>query len=122
MINRERLVQTFCELVQIDSPSGEEEAVALDLDKRLTELGFKTRRDSYGNLLASDGGSAPILLSAHMDTVEPGRGIKPKVEGNRIVSDGTTILGGDCKAGVAAILEALTSIREDDIPHLSLES
>ncbi len=121
MINRDRLVQTFCELVQIDSPSGEEEAAALDLDKRLTELGFKTRRDSYGNLLASDGGSDPILLSAHMDTVEPGRGIKPKVEGNRIVSDGTTILGGDCKAGVAAILEALTSIREDDIPHLSLE-
>lgn len=121
MINRERLVQTFCELVQIDSPSGEEEAVALDLDKRLTKLGFKTRRDNYGNLLASDGGSDPILLSAHMDTVEPGRGIKPKVEGNRIISDGTTILGGDCKAGVAAILEALTSIREDDMPHLSLE-
>ena len=121
MINRERLVQTFCELVRIDSTSGEEEAVARDLDKRLTELGFKTRRDAYGNLLASDNGSDPILLSAHMDTVEPGRGIKPKVEGNRIVSDGTTILGGDCKAGVAAILEALESIKEDDTPHLSLE-
>ncbi len=121
MINRERLVQTFCELVRIDSPSGEEEAMALDLEKRLRNLGLKTTRDDYGNLLANNGGLDPIILSAHMDTVEPGRGIKPEINGNRIVSDGTTILGGDCKAGVAAILEALQSIREDDIPHLPLE-
>ncbi|GIS64177.1 MAG: hypothetical protein CM1200mP3_04250 [Chloroflexota bacterium] len=48
-----------------------------------------------------------------MDTVEPGRGIKPKLDGDRIVSEGDTILGGDCKAGVAAILEALESVVED---------
>ena len=55
------------------------------------------------------------MLSAHMDTVEPGRGIKPQVNGERIVSDGTTILGGDCKAGVAAIMEALEASAEDGI-------
>ena len=56
-----------------------------------------------------------------MDTVEPGRGIKPKIDGDRIVSGGTTILGGDAKAGVSVILEALESIREDDASHLPLE-
>lgn len=121
MINRDRLIKTFCDLVQIDSPSGEEEAMAVELQRRLTAMGFETERDAYGNLIASDGGKDPFLLSAHMDTVEPGRGVKPRVDGDRILSDGSTILGGDCKAGVAAILEALESIKEDGTPHVSFE-
>ena len=88
--------------------------MAQELIRRLEKLGFDTVRDSYGNLVASDGRDNPILLSAHMDTVEPGRGIQPKIEGDRIVSKGDTILGGDCKAGVAAILEALESVAEDN--------
>ncbi len=121
MINRDRLVKTFTDLVQIDSPSGEEEAMAQDLTLRLERLGFTVKRDSYGNLIASDGGPDPLLLSAHMDTVEPGRGVKPSIDGDRIVSDGTTILGGDCKCGVAAIMEALESVHEDGIAHHGIE-
>ncbi|MBI2170550.1 MAG: M20/M25/M40 family metallo-hydrolase [Chloroflexi bacterium] len=113
MIRQERLIQTFLDLVRIDSPSGEEEAVAQELSRRLTALGFTVQRDAHGNVIASEPGSDPLLLSAHMDTVEPGRGVKPRVEGDRIVSDGTTVLGGDCKAGVSAILEALDSIKEE---------
>lgn len=115
MINRDRLVKTFIDLARIDSPSGEEEAMAQELTRRLKALDFNVRRDDYGNLIADDGGDAPILLSAHLDTVEPGRGIKPGIHGDRIVSDGTTILGGDCKCGVAAIMEALESAHEDGI-------
>ena len=121
MIDRDRLVKTFCDLVRIDSPSGEEDATAIDLIERLQALGFSPVRDDYGNVIAGDGGPDPLLLSAHLDTVEPGRGIKPIVNADRIVSDGTTILGGDCKAGVAAILEALTSIREDGTAHRPIE-
>lgn len=121
MINRDRLVKTFTDLVQIDSPSGEEEAMAVELTRRLEALGFSVKRDDYGNVVADDGGTDPILLSAHMDTVEPGRGIKPNVDGDRIVSDGTTILGGDCKCGVAAILEALESAHEDGVPRHGIE-
>ena len=113
MIERERLVNTFCELVRIDSPSGEEEAVAQYLTQKLTALGLRVERDSHGNVIASEDGDNPLILSAHMDTVEPGRGIKPRIEEDRIVSDGTTILGGDCKAGVAAILEGLQSIKDE---------
>ena len=121
MINRERLVKTFRDLVRIDSPSGEEEQVAAELIRRLQALGLDVARDGYGNVIASDGGEGPIMLSAHMDTVEPGRGIVPTVDGDRIVSDGTTILGGDCKAGVAAILEGLESVVEDGVPHVALQ-
>ena len=121
MISRDRLVKTFCDLVAIDSPSGEEEEVAEVLTGRLEALGLEVKRDAYRNLIASDGRDDPIMMSAHMDTVEPGRGIKPSVDGDRIVSDGTTILGGDCKAGVSAILEALESLSEDGTPHLPLE-
>ena len=121
MINRDRIVKTFTELVQVDSPSGEEEEMAKDLIGRLEALGLSVQRDDYGNIIGGDGGDDPLLLSAHMDTVEPGRGIKPRVEGDRVLSDGTTILGGDCKAGVAAILEALESIKEDGTPHRSIE-
>ena len=113
MIDQERLVNSFCDLVRIDSPSDEEEEVAQHLIARLKTLGFQVNRDAHGNVIASEEGANPLLLSAHLDTVEPGRGIKPSIVGDRIVSDGTTILGGDCKAGVAAIMEALQSARED---------
>ena len=121
MIDRDRLVKTFCDLVRIDSPSGEEEAVAVDLVGRLEALGLTVARDPYGNVIAREEGDDPILLSAHMDTVEPGRGVTPIVEEDRIVSDETTILGGDCKAGVSAILEALQSSKDDATPRRPVE-
>ncbi len=113
MVDQERLVNSFCELVRIDSPSNEEEEVSKHLEERLRNLGFQVQRDAHGNVIASEDGEDPLLLSAHMDTVEPGRGIKPQVKGDRIESDGTTILGGDCKAGVSAIMEALQSAADE---------
>ena len=121
MIDRDRLVESFLDLVRIDSPSGEEEAMAAALTGRLEALGLDVVRDSYGNLIASDGRPGPIMLSAHMDTVEPGRGVSPGVDGDRITADGTTVLGGDSKAGVAAILEALESLQEDGAQHIPIE-
>ena len=123
MINQDRLIQTFCDLVKIDSPSGHEQEIAKDLTKRLAKLGFEVKLDSYGNLIASEGSESPFMLSAHMDTVEPGTGIVPKVEveSDKIISTSETILGGDCKAGITAILEALESIHEDSTPRIPVE-
>ncbi|MCY4366766.1 MAG: M20/M25/M40 family metallo-hydrolase [Chloroflexi bacterium] len=117
MISRERLVNSFCDLVRIDSPSDEEEEVAQHLIPRLENLGLTVERDAHGNVIATEPGELPLLLSAHMDTVEPGRGIVPVIEGDRIVSQGQTILGGDCKAGIAAIMEGLESVVEEGLPH-----
>lgn len=122
MIDRDRLVQTFLDLVRIDSPSGKEEQLAQHLVRELAALGADAGRDAHGNVIASlPGDGEPLLLSAHMDTVQPGEGVRPIVDGDTIRTDGSTVLGGDPKAGVAAILEGLRSLVEDRVPHRAVE-
>jgi len=107
------LVETFCSLVEIDSESGDEAgfiAYVKGLFER--ELGATCRLDAYGNLIAKVPGknsrkSGPVLLGAHADTVKPGKGIKPVVQGGVIRSSGETILGADDKAGIVEILQAV---------------
>jgi tripeptide aminopeptidase len=115
MIQRDRLVATFLELIAIDSPSGDEDAIAADLERRFQALGLSCAQDAHGNVIAAmRGRGEPLLLSAHMDTVEPGRGIKPVWDGPDVIrSDGTTILGADNKAGCAVILEVIQAAIED---------
>ena len=109
MADQERLVKTLIDLIKIDSPSGEEDAMDQEVSSRLAALGLTVSHDSFNNVIAKLAGyGEPVILSAHLDTVEPGRGIKPVIDEGVIRSDGSTILGGDCKAGVAIVLEALT--------------
>ena len=56
------------------------------------------------------------MLSAHMDTVNPAAAIHPVVDGDIVRTDGTSVLGGDDKAGIVAILEAIRVLRERAIP------
>jgi tripeptide aminopeptidase len=56
-----------------------------------------------------------------MDTVGPAEKIRPVVEGDVVRTDGTSVLGGDDKAGVVAILEAVRVLRERAIPHGDIE-
>jgi tripeptide aminopeptidase len=66
--------------------------------------------------------SDPLLFSAHMDTVEPGKNIKAVVTDDDFIrSKGDTILGSDDKAAIAAILEAYDIIRENELLHPPLE-
>ena len=129
-INKQRVLNEFYELIQIPCPSLQERVVADILKKRLEELGCTVTEDvesakllggSAGNLVADLKGTvaeAPaILLSAHMDCVNPCAGIKPCLENGVIRSDGTTILGGDDKGGIVAILETLRCLKEQNLPH-----
>ncbi len=63
----------------------------------------------------------PLLLNAHMDTVEPGRGVKAVLENGTFTSDGTTILGADDKSAIAILLETLNILRENDLRYGPLE-
>ena len=122
MADRERLIKTLTDLIRIDSPTGEEDDMDREVSSRLQRLGFKVEHDGYRNVIAKlDGEGEPVILSAHLDTVEPGRGIRPQLDGDVMRSDGTTILGGDCKAGVAIVLEALTAVVESGSSHLPVE-
>jgi tripeptide aminopeptidase len=51
-----------------------------------------------------------------MDTVVPGEGIVPILEGDILRTDGRTVLGGDDKSGVAIICEVLRVIKESQLP------
>ncbi len=123
MINKDRIIQTFLDLVQIDSPSGEEAEIRAELLRRLSALGLETETDEAGNIIArlNKGQGDMLMLSGHMDTVSPGKGVKPIIKDGVIYSDGTTVLGGDDKAGLAVILETLTVLQEQNLPHPPLE-
>ncbi|RDY26916.1 M20/M25/M40 family metallo-hydrolase [Romboutsia weinsteinii] len=128
MISKERLQDTFINIVKVDSPPKHEIEMANWLVKYLEARGIESKIDNVdskfdgnsGNVIAYIKGSLdiePICFQAHMDQVVPCIGVKPVVEGNIIKTDGTTTLGADDKAGIAAILEALEHIKEENIPH-----
>ncbi|MPM46567.1 Peptidase T [bioreactor metagenome] len=134
MINKQRLIDEFLELVQIDSPSSHEGEVAKVLVKKLEEIGCEVVIDEAGvkaggetgNVIATLKGNREgkkLLFSSHMDTVSPGVGIKPIIDEAKgiIKSDGTTVLGSDDKAGIAAILEALRNLKENDVKHPDIQ-
>jgi len=132
-INEKRMVQLFCELAKISSLSGKEGAIARRLSILLKFMGADVTIDGAGrkiggetgNLIARFPGTAPaepFLLSAHMDTVGPAENVRPRVERDRITSDGTTILGADCKAGIAVILEVIRTLDDNRIPRPPIEA
>lgn len=129
-INVDRAVQSFLSLVRIDSVTYEEQRIIQHITRAFEALGLTVRndgtgRDGAGNLLIRIPGTRahvpPLLLSAHTDTVEPGRGVKPRVEDGVIRSDGTTVLAADNKASVAALLEAVQVLTEQRLPHRAVE-
>jgi tripeptide aminopeptidase len=134
MINQERIKNLLLELVQINSHSRCEREVALRLKKYCEEMGAEVEIDDAGERVGGNSGNviarfkgtimdaAPIMMSAHMDTVIPGENVKPIVDGDIIRSDGTTVLGGDDKSGCAVILETIRTLKEQNIPHTDIEA
>ena len=127
----ERVLATFLDLVRIDSPTAYEAACASYCAERLRRLGFTVRFDdsapatgsNTGNLIAHLPGTGPgaLALSAHMDCVEPCRGVEPSVADGIVSSTGETVLGADDKAGLAAALEACERLVESGAPHPTLK-
>ena len=121
-MQEDRLVQTFLDLIKIDSPSGHEEKVREYVVQFVEKLGLKAIQDARGNLIVKvDGLGEPLLLGAHLDTVEPGRNIKPQIKDGIIRSSGDTILGADNKAAIAAILEILKDFIKNKLQISSLD-
>ena len=132
MINSQRLLETFLELVQINSETGHEEVIQPILKKKFEELGLNVTEDhasekswlGANNLICTLPATSAkedvskIYFTSHMDTVVPGINIKPQIkEDGYIYSDGSTILGADDKAGLAAIIETIQYLNENEIPH-----
>ena len=133
-INSERLARIFTTMCSIDSPSGEEAQLARFLKDLFAQEypeaviveddSAKETGSDANNLIIHFPGNLtgePIFFSCHLDTVEPGRGVKVVRNGTRFSSDGETILGGDDKAGIAILIEAIRAITEADVPHLPFD-
>ena len=132
MINTNRLFTSFMELCAIDSEPTSERLMADRLTDILTSLGFTVSEDATGSIIGGNAGNLyarlegtaagdGLFFSCHMDRVVPGLGVKPRIEGDYIVSDGTTVLGADDAAGLAALLEAITLLKQNEKDHPTIE-
>lgn len=138
-MNPDRVLESFLEMVAIESPSWHEAPMAAYCAEKLAEMGFTVTFDASaaetgsdtGNLIAHLAGTVPgrIGFSAHLDTVKPCAGIEAVIEQRHICDDitcrmaevvcsaGETILSADDKAGIAAIFEGLRSTLESGAPR-----
>ena len=132
MINRDRLAESFMSLTSIDSVSRKEAKISDEIRKILAPFADEIWIDSAGEKVGSDTGNLiariqgnrnvpPLMLNAHMDTVEPGIGVKPQFKNGVFSSDGSTVLGADDKSAIAIIIETLHILHENKLPHGPLE-
>lgn len=131
MINKERLIENLISMIKIDSVSFEEEEFRKFLITYFKAKGFNIYTDNAGKYFGSNSGNLlihingsnkeePLCLAAHLDTVSPGKIIEPFIFDGVMKSRGDTILAGDDKAGIAAIIEAIEHVMEEHISHREL--
>jgi tripeptide aminopeptidase len=132
-INQVRIIDEFTKLVSIDSPSYAERQMGDYVKNKLHSLGVMVIEDDAGEqiggncgniygYLNGDSNKKALLFCAHLDTVEPSRGKAAVIsDDGSIRSCGDTVLGADDLTGVAAIIEALTVIKEQNLPHGPIE-
>lgn len=127
-MDKNRLLEILEDILMIHSPTRNEIGVCKYIQKFFEILGAQIYLDESQNIYD---GNCPTLFvklegnvegegvtfSSHMDVVEPNKGLKIIKEENIWKSDGKTTLGGDDKAGVAAILYAVEFIIKNKIPH-----
>jgi tripeptide aminopeptidase len=133
-LDAERLATLFTTLCEIDSPSTREGKIAAFLRHLFTaefpkatiiedQSALRTGSDS-GNLLIRFPGRLPlepVFFNCHLDTVQPGEGVKVRRTGTLFSSNTETILGGDDKAGIAVLVEVMRSLRDSGCPHGPVE-
>ena len=129
-----RLFEIFFDLVRLGSEPGNEGEVCAYIREFCTALGFAVHEDAAAAATGSECGNLvvrvpagtfsslpPIILCAHMDTVKPSDHVIPFDLGDRFVSMSDTVLGADCKAGIASILATVEKLIEAGGPYRALE-
>lgn len=123
--NEHELIDLFCNLAEIPSPSLHEENVAKWIKTYCEQNNMNCRFDDYGNVRidipATDSTKEPLLLSAHMDVIGDDSPVKTYLDDSgNIHAEGRT-LGADDKAGVANALLLAKEIANSDMKHGGLE-
>ncbi|MCX8027822.1 MAG: M20/M25/M40 family metallo-hydrolase [Thermodesulfovibrionales bacterium] len=128
IINKNRLINHFIGLIKINSPSFSEKEICNHIVRLLKRCGCKTFIQDYGqsiNLICKKEGNdkeiPPLILNAHMDTVQSTDGLMYKIDDEKIMSVGRTVIGADDKSAIAQIIEAIMVIDENKIRHGDIE-
>ncbi len=119
--------------LEVEGVTGQEKAIAEAVSDALKKVGvpaaairFDTVNERIalptetGNLIVSLPGTRPgprLLFSTHLDTVPLCAGAKPKRAGDRIVTDGSTALGGDNRTGCAVLVSLVETLFKNNLPH-----
>lgn len=122
-VNEDRIAREFIRLAEIASPSFRERELADYIKYRFAQLGIEAIEDDTGDRIGGDAGNiyarlpgdeslAAFFICAHMDTVNPANGVRVIFEDGVFRSEGSTVLGGDDKAGIAAIIEVIEMLRQ----------
>ena len=125
--------QHLMEFLSVEGVTGQEAAIAAAVSDALKKVGVPDSAIRFddantripvptetGNLIVELEGTRPgprLLFSSHLDTVPLCAGAKPRRENGRIVSDGTTALGGDARTGVALLVALAETLIKHKLPH-----
>jgi len=117
----------------VEGVTGHEEKIAAAVSDELKKVGvpasairFDTANKRIpvptqtGNLFVDLPGTRKgerLLFATHLDTVPLCAGAKPKKEGNRIITDGSTALGGDNRTGCAVLVSMVETLLKHKLPH-----
>lgn len=119
------LLDIFCSLVEIPSPSLHEEKVIAWIQDFCKKNKINYTLDDYKNVFikipANVSGKEPIMFSSHMDVVGDDSPVKLYLEDKKFISAEDRTLGSDDKVGVASALMLAKYIVNSDIKHGGLE-
>ena len=119
------VLDIFCNLVSIPSPSLKEEKVSAWILDFCNKNGIYAKLDNYGNVYinipATDNSKKPIMLSSHMDVVGDDSPIEIYLDEEGFIHAKGRTLGADDKVGVACALMLAKSLVNLNISHGGLE-
>ena len=104
----QEVLDIFCNLVSIPSPSLKEEKVSAWILDFCNKNGISAKLDNYGNVYihvpATDNSKEPIMLSSHMDVVGDDSPVEIYLDDDGFIHAKGRTLGADDKVGVACAL------------------
>ena len=117
--NEKEMFSLLSQMVKIPSVSGNEAELAKFINDYCLKLGFDSKIDSHGNVIAIVKGKRPgkrLAFNSHLDTVGIGEGwtrdpYSGEIEGDRLYGRGSS----DCKAPMAAQIIAAKTLKELDV-------
>ncbi len=117
------VLDIFCNLVSIPSPSLKEENVSAWIIEFCKQNNINAKLDKYGNVYihvpATDITKEPIMLSSHMDVVGDDSPVHPYIDEDGFIHAEGRTLGADDKVGVACALMLAKELAKASSPQSS---